>query len=294
MLERPFARIPAFALGSDGTRGSGGRPRPVSILGLALGAVLYVPCAGPVLAAITVAGATGHIGGGTVALTLAFAVGTAIPLLFFALAGRQVAERVSVFRRHQRGIRVGAGVVVIALAVALTFNVTDVLQRAVPDYTNGLNTALDNAGATSAPQAVGAPPQDEQLAICAQDLRARLQDCGPAPEIAGISQWLNTPDAKPISIAALKGKVVLVDFWAYSCINCQRAIPHVNAWYSAYAARTELEVIGVHTPEYAFEHVPSRMWQRARSGSAFAIRSPSTTITPPGTHSAINPGRRNT
>ena len=252
VLERPFARIPVLR-----TARAGGGARGGFILGLALGAV-YVPCAGPVLAAITVAGATGHIGGGTVALTLAFAVGTAIPLLFFALAGRQVAERVSVFRRHQRGIRVGAGVVVIALAVALTFNVTDVLQRAVPDYTNGLNTALDNAGATSVPQAVGAPPQDEQLAICGQDLRARLQDCGPAPEIAGISQWLNTPDAKPISIAALKGKVVLVDFWAYSCINCQRAIPHVNAWYSAYAA-DGLEVIGVHTPEYAFEHVPSNV-----------------------------------
>ena len=229
----------------------------VSSWDLALGAV-YVPCAGPVLAAITVAGATGHIGGGTVALTLAFAVGTAIPLLFFALAGRRVAERVAVFRRHQRGIRVGAGVVVIALAVALTFNVTDVLQRAIPDYTNGLNTALDEAGASAVPKALGAPAEDEQLAICGQDLRPILQNCGPAPEIAGISQWLNTPGHRPMSIGSLEGKVVLIDFWAYSCINCQRAIPHVNAWYSAYA-RDGLEVIGVHTPEYAFEHVPSNV-----------------------------------
>ena len=86
------------------------------MLGLALGAV-YVPCAGPVLAAITVAGATGKIGGGTVALTVAFAVGTAIPLLVFALAGRGVAERVRAFRDRQRGVRIVAGVVVIGLAV---------------------------------------------------------------------------------------------------------------------------------------------------------------------------------
>ena len=104
ILERPFARIPRRTQGTD---------RGGFVLGLALGAV-YVPCAGPVLAAITVAGATGRIGGGTVVLTIAFAIGTAIPLLIFALAGRRLAERLRTFRRHQRGIRVAAGVVVIA------------------------------------------------------------------------------------------------------------------------------------------------------------------------------------
>ena len=99
LLERPFSRI---------------RQRQVSgehggfVLGLALGAV-YVPCAGPVLAAITVAGATGKIGVRTVALTVAFAIGTAIPLLVFALAGRGVAERVRAFRDRQRGVRIVAG-----------------------------------------------------------------------------------------------------------------------------------------------------------------------------------------
>src|ERR1700761_4893333 len=137
LLERPFARI---------------RQREVTgqhsgfVLGLALGAV-YVPCAGPVLAAITVAGATGKIGWRTVALTVAFAIGTAIPLLFFALAGRRVAERVRAFRDRQRGVRIVAGLLVIGLAIALTFNVTDQLQTKVPDYTASLNTALDKAGA---------------------------------------------------------------------------------------------------------------------------------------------------
>src|SRR4051794_10372631 len=103
LLEKPFARIPQFNA-SEGRSGFG--------LGLALG-VLFVPCAGPVLAAIVLAGATGTIGAGTIVLTLAFAIGTAIPLLFFAIAGRRVAERVGAFRRHQRRIRIVGGVVML-------------------------------------------------------------------------------------------------------------------------------------------------------------------------------------
>ncbi|HEX3812229.1 MAG TPA: cytochrome c biogenesis protein CcdA [Mycobacteriales bacterium] len=244
LLEKPFARIPQRRVGAE----HGG-----FVLGLALGAV-YVPCAGPVLAAITVAGATGKIGGETVALTVAFAVGTAIPLLAFALAGRGVAERVRAFRNRQRGVRIAAGAVVIGLAVALTFNVTDALQRAVPDYTAKLNTALDKAGKS---QPLGTA-QSANLAECAQNPDTVPQDCGPAPAISGIQKWLNTPHGSSLSLSSLKGKVVLVDFWAYSCINCQRAIPHVNAWYSAYKS-AGFVVIGVHTPEYAFEHVPGNV-----------------------------------
>ncbi|SDO46211.1 Cytochrome c biogenesis protein CcdA [Nakamurella panacisegetis] len=243
VLEQPFARIPQLKISAGGHGNRAG-----FVLGLALGAV-YVPCAGPVLAPIIVAGATGHIGTPTVVLTVAFAVGTAIPLLFFALAGRRVAERVRVFRTRQRGLRIGAGAVVIALAVALAFNVTDFLQRVVPDYTSSLGTAV---GADVADKAA-VEPDNPAFDLCSQDLRAVLLGCGPAPEIAGISQWFNTADNAPLSISGLRGKVVLVDFWAYSCINCQRAIPHVNAWYAAYRA-AGLEVIGVHTPEYAFEH----------------------------------------
>ena len=118
LLERPFSRIPQKQIA---TRGNGFG------LGLALG-VLYVPCAGPVLAAIIVAGATSTIGLNTVVLTCAFAVGAALPLLFFALAGQQVAHRVSAFRRRQREIRIAAGIVTILLAVALVFNVPAALQ----------------------------------------------------------------------------------------------------------------------------------------------------------------------
>ncbi|MEY9860436.1 cytochrome c biogenesis protein CcdA/thiol-disulfide isomerase/thioredoxin [Catenulispora sp. GAS73] len=241
LLERPFNRIPQRQVADE----HGG-----FVLGLALGTV-YVPCAGPVLAAITVAGASGRIGVGTVALTVAFAVGTALPLLAFALAGRRVAERVRAFRNRQRGVRITAGVVVIALAVALTFNVTDALQRAVPDYTSNLNAALDKSGASHAL----APASPKALANCVQSQMTALGDCGRAPTISGIQQWYNTPAGAALTPASLSGKVVLVDFWAYSCINCQRAIKHVQAWYTDYAA-DGLVVIGVQTPEYTFEADP--------------------------------------
>ncbi|MDI5962383.1 cytochrome c biogenesis protein DipZ [Streptantibioticus silvisoli] len=246
-LEKPFSRLPQRQVGAD---------RGGFVLGLVLGTV-YVPCAGPVLAAITVAGATGRVSGHILVLTLAFAIGTAIPLLVFALAGRGLAERLRVFRSHQRRIRVCAGVVVIALAVALTTNLTDAVQRAIPDYTSALNKGVNGSGDVT--RALGSGGS-AALAACAQnpDPTAGLQNCGAAPAISGIQQWLNTPKGMPISLRSLKGKVVLVDFWAYSCINCQRAITHVTSWYSTYQA-DGLVVIGVHTPEYAFEHVPGNV-----------------------------------
>jgi len=245
LLERPFARIPQKRIANVGN-GFG--------LGLALG-VLYVPCAGPVLAAIVVAGATANIGLPVIVLTVAFAVGTAVPLLFFALAGQRISERVSAFRRRQRQIRVTAGVVTILLAVALVFNLPAVLQRAVPDYTSALQSKLGGGQQVQQKLKLGGivNDQNKDLSNCF-DGPSRLENCGPAPDLKGINAWLNTPGDKPIDLHALKGKVVLIDFWAYSCINCQRAIPHVEGWYKAYRD-SGFEVIGVHTPEYAFEKV---------------------------------------
>ncbi|MGB8795065.1 MAG: cytochrome c biogenesis protein DipZ [Mycobacterium sp.] len=243
LLERPFARIPQKQI----TTRAGG-----FALGLALG-VLYVPCAGPVLAAIVVAGATANIGLPVVVLTVAFALGTAVPLLFFALAGQRVTQRISAFRRHQRQIRVTAGVVTLLLAVALVFNLPAALQRAIPDYTSSLQNKV--GGDEQLQQKLGGivNDQNKELANCTSG-STQLQNCGPAPDLRGINAWLNTPAALPIDLKALRGKVVLIDFWAYSCINCQRAIPHVEGWYKAYQD-DGFEVIGVHTPEYAFEKV---------------------------------------
>ena len=255
VLEKPFSWIPQRAVGTD---------RGGFLLGIVLGAV-YVPCAGPVLAAITVAGATGKIGLQTIALTLAFAVGTAIPLLFFALAGRRVGERVRAFRTHQRIIRTVSGVVMIALAAALTLNITDAVQRAIPDYTATVNSFLEHGAAQGISGVSGGA-----LAGCAASASTTLQNCGAAPAFTGIQSWQNTPGDEPLTIKGLRGKVVLVDFWAYSCINCQREIAHVDAWYATYHT-LGLEVVGVHTPEYAFEHDPANV---AAGAKRLGIRYP--------------------
>lgn len=262
LLERPFSRIPQKQVATGGGNGFG--------LGLALGA-LYVPCAGPVLAAIVVAGATSNIGVNTVVLTCAFAIGAALPLLFFALAGQQVAARVSAFRRRQREIRVAAGIVTILLAVALVFNLPALLQRAIPDYTSALQQKVGGDSQIREKLNLGGIVNDQnaQLSNCTNGA-TQLENCGPAPDVKGIEAWLNTPGNKPVDLRSLRGKVVLIDFWAYSCINCQRAIPQVVGWYQAYKD-SGFEVIGVHTPEYAFERVANNV---ASGAADLGIRYP--------------------
>jgi cytochrome c biogenesis protein CcdA/thiol-disulfide isomerase/thioredoxin len=247
LLERPFARLPKPKVNQD---------RGAFVLGLGLG-LLYVPCAGPVLTAITVASASHRIGANTVALTLSFAVGATVPLLLFALAGRRIGERIKAFRTHATAVRRAGGVVMLGLAVALAFNLTDVLQRALPDYTGTLQQQV-GADPTLLPQLSDLTNDTNmELSRCTDGATA-LQLCGPAPAIADITQWINTPGGAPIDLAALRGKVTLIDFWTYSCINCQRAIPHVQAWSARYQ-NAGLQVIGVHTPEFAFERVPANV-----------------------------------
>ena len=82
-----------------------------------------------------------------------------------------------------------------------------------------------------------------------------LPDYGPAPDFAGIAGWVNSA---PLTMKELRGKVVLIDFWTYSCINCLRTLPHVEAWDRMYR-KDGLVIVGVHTPEFAFEHVPSNV-----------------------------------
>jgi cytochrome c biogenesis protein CcdA/thiol-disulfide isomerase/thioredoxin len=243
LLERPFARVRA--------------PRPSGrgggfVLGLALG-VLYVPCAGPVLAAITVVGATHRVGLTAVLVTAAFAIGTAVPLLAVALAGGQLSRRVSTLRRHAQQVRLAGGAVLIVMAVVIGVNAFQGLERDVPSYSTALQGSAKVRSQLNALTGVRATP----LTKCDQTATT-LVDCGPAPAFKGITAWLNTPGDRPLTLSQLRGKVVLVDFWTYSCINCQRTLPHVEAWYRDYA-KDGFVVVGVHTPEFAFEHVLSNV-----------------------------------
>jgi thiol-disulfide isomerase/thioredoxin len=147
----------------------------------------------------------------------------------------------------------------LVFAIAIAFNLPATLQRIVPDYTSALQDKVAGPDQIAAKLNLGGivNDQNKQLSNCTNG-GAKLESCGTAPDIKGITGWLNTPGNTPVDLKALRGKVVLVDFWAYSCINCQRAIPHVADWYNKYKD-SGLEVIGVHSPEYAFEKVPGNV-----------------------------------
>jgi cytochrome c biogenesis protein CcdA/thiol-disulfide isomerase/thioredoxin len=249
VLERPFARV--------SSRQPSGRAGGF-VLGLALG-VLYVPCAGPILAAITVVGATHRVGLTAVILTAAFAVGTAVPMLAVAVAGSQLTSRIPAIRRQAPSVRRVGGAVLVVIAVAIAFNLFGGLERDVPGYSSALQSSA--AVRKQLNSITGAPHTN--LTDCSSTTTA-LVNCGPAPNFTRITAWLNTPGGKPLTIRGLRGKVVLVDFWTYSCINCERTLPHIEAWYHAYA-KDGFVVVGVHTPEFAFEHVVSNV--RAESAA---------------------------
>ncbi|HEV3365814.1 MAG TPA: cytochrome c biogenesis protein DipZ [Acidimicrobiales bacterium] len=261
VLERPFARVAGGRQHSD----SGG-----FVLGLSLGLV-FVPCAGPVLAAITVVGANHRFGFGAFLLTVAFALGIAVPLLVFALLGQRLGTRMHLVRSQAAVARKVIGAVLVLTALVIGANLTDGLQRALPGYTNSLQTRIEaNASAKQALGSVTGNNSGGAIASCT-DASATLQQCGTAPPISGIGRWLNTPGNEPLSLRGLRGRVVLVDFWTYSCINCQRTLPHLEAWNRSYA-KDGLTIIGVHTPEFAFEHVVSNVSQAAgQLGVAYPI-----------------------
>jgi thiol-disulfide isomerase/thioredoxin len=200
-----------------------------------------------------------------VLLTVAFGIGVAIPLLIVAVAGRELVQRARTLRRHGTRVRRISGVVVLVMALTIGSNTFSGLQKDLPGYStagqSGSQLRRQLAGVEGENSAPGAGVAD--LARCSSTATS-LIDCGRAPNFTGIVSWLNTPGDHPLSLTQLRGKVVLVDFWTYSCINCQRTLPHIEAWYKDYA-KDGLVVVGVHTPEFNFEHVVSNV--RSESAS---------------------------
>ncbi len=232
IIQRPLLRLTRKPVGELG----GG-----FLLGASLGLV-FVPCAGPVLAAITVVGATQDVGARSIVLTLAYAVGAGIPMLIVAFFGR---AGMSALRPHAHSIRRALGVVVALTALAIAFNVDRHFQTAIPGYTEALQKKVEQNGRAQSELRKLRGNTREQASS------SSLRDFGAASELAGLSHWINSD---PLTLEQLRGKVVLVDFWTYSCINCLRTLPHVKAWDRTYRDRG-LVVLGIHTPEFAFEHV---------------------------------------
>jgi cytochrome c biogenesis protein CcdA/thiol-disulfide isomerase/thioredoxin len=248
LVERPFVRF---------TRRSGRDLGGGFLLGASLGLVL-VPCAGPVLAAIAVVAASHEVGLNALLLTLAYSLGHAVPLLAFAIGGQR-AGRLTAVRTHAVALRRGLGIVIAATALAIAMNVDRHFTTAVPGYTRAVQEHIeDSARARSALAGLHEPGSGPGAKA-----EATLDDYGTAPEFTDVSLWLNTPGGRPLTMAALRGKVVLVNFWTYTCINCLRELPHVKAWYDAYR-RDGFVVVGVHAPEFAFEHEPGNVRRAVR------------------------------
>ena len=238
-LERPFLFLTRRRVGQD----SNG-----FVVGLSVGLV-FVPCAGPVLAAVTALAASGEITFRIVVVTTAYAVGAALPMLAVVVGGQRLGSGMKVVRTHAAAARKVAGVVVGATALAIAFGVDARFTTAVPGYTAALQERVERSSAA----------RTELEKLSGDGSAAAASSSEPrAPDFEGIERWLNTADGSPLSLSGLRGRVVLVDFWTYSCINCLRTLPHLEAWDAAYR-KAGLTIVGVHSPEFAFERVPDNV-----------------------------------
>ena len=236
LIERPLSRLSRRPSGDLG----GG-----FLLGVSLGLV-FVPCAGPVLATVTVLSAQHRFGAELVFLTLFYAAGAGLVLLLIALGGQRVSRRLRTTRRWWRP---ALGAIIAAAAFGVVFNLDQTLQTHLGSYTDALQRHTEQS--SFADKHLNSLRGVKKNAPTASTVG--LRNYGRAPNFAGISHWINTPGDRSLSISQLRGKVVLVDFWTYSCINCLRTLPQLRAWYDTYK-KDGLEIVGVHTPEFAFEH----------------------------------------
>ena len=242
LVERPFR---FFTRRRAGDLGGG------FLLGASLGLV-FIPCGGPVLATLTANAATDRVGGWIVAIAIAYAAGAAVPLLAIARGSRGLTTR---FRQHAQTVRVAGGVLMAAAAVVIYQGWAESLQTKVPGYAQWVQDAIEGSSAAqdrlarlSGKTGAAFVPRRQQLA--SRLGKVPLKDYGSAPDVHDVSAWINS---RPLSLPELRGKVVLVDFWTYSCINCLRTLPYLKAWDARYRSKG-LVILGVHTPEFAFEH----------------------------------------
>jgi len=248
-LARPFVALGNRLLPS--TAGGGHESGILSslLLGAATG-LLWAPCAGPILGLVLTGAAISGPNTRTTLLLLAYAAGAATSLGLAIFAGRALFAAMKKSLGAGEWIRRGLGVAVLLGVVAIAFGWdTSVLTRLSTTSTNTLEQSLIDgvkpAGARDGKTMAMSNTMTSGLPSAAKALPIE----GEMPSLSGATAWLNSP---PLDAAALRGKVVLVDFWTYSCINCLRSLPYIKSWYERYKDHG-LVVIGVHAPEFAFE-----------------------------------------
>lgn len=234
-------------------------------VGTSLG-ILYLPCAGPILAGVIVISASQSFSVGKLAVAFSYGLGSAVVLYFLMLGGRRVIRPLA---KHGVGLQIGMGAVMVVVALAMLGNydirfqgqIASSLPSFLVNPTKGLeDTAaakealadLRGGGHGVGSEATGAAPETTAAGTL------HLKDLGTAPEFVGNEHWFNTPGDRPLTLRQLRGRVVLVDFWTYSCINCIRTLPYLKAWDAKYR-KDGLTIVGVHTPEFPFEREASNV-----------------------------------
>jgi len=234
---------PLVQLGSRLSRNSDSGPSIVNsfLLGIGTG-LLWAPCAGPILGLILTGAALGGASAHTAILLFAYAAGAATSLTLALLAGGRVFAAMKRSLGAEEWIRRILGVAILVGVVAVAFGLDrGVLTRISLASTSNLEQRLVDRF----------HPAKQHKIVINQTIDITDTDVAPTtlPDLSGATAWINSP---PLTPASLRGKVVLVDFWTYSCINCLRTLPYVKAWYAKYKD-SGFVVLGVHTPEFPFE-----------------------------------------
>jgi len=259
LAARVEAWISRFAARGGGPKTGGDGFWSGTLIGLSLGLV-YAPCAGPILAGVITVSASQSFDTGRLAVALSYGLGSAVVLYFLMLGGRRA---IAPLARRGTAFQIAMGGVMVLVGLAMLGNYDIRFQNAIatdlPSFLVNPSEALeDSASAKSAlvdlrggghgvgSEATGAAPAH------GADGSLDLPVLGKAPEFVGTERWFNTPGDRPLTLSGLRGRVVLVDFWTYSCINCLRTLPYLKAWDARYR-KDGLTIVGVHTPEFPFE-----------------------------------------
>jgi cytochrome c biogenesis protein CcdA/thiol-disulfide isomerase/thioredoxin len=269
LAARIEASLSRFA-GKAGVAGGGGDGFWSGVaVGGSLGLV-YAPCAGPILAGVITVSASQPFTAGRLAVALSYGIGSAVVLYFLMLGGRRLTAPLA---RRGIGLQVAMGAIMVVVALAMLGNYDVKFQNKIaaslPSFLVNPTEGLENTASAQAAlndirsesaHGVGAAAAEANQASGGGDPgpHSTLPVLGRAPEFVDNQHWFNTPGDKPLTLRSLRGRVVLVDFWTYSCINCLRTLPYLTAWDREFR-KDGLTIVGVHSPEFPFEKSASNV-----------------------------------
>ncbi len=242
-MERLFSRLSTkFSVNGNHEGFHGG-----ILIGLSLGLV-WTPCVGPIIASVITLAATSTVNFAAFFITLSYALGTAIPMFAIMIGGRGLLQKIPWLLPNTTKIQKIFGAFMILTAIGIFFNIDRRFQIFIldkfPSYGTGLTKIEDNPSVKNQLNKIfnsGSKKSEKSSST--------LENYGPAPEIIPGGEWVNS---NPLHVSKLRGKVILIDFWTYTCINCIRTLPYLKDWNEKYKNKG-LMIIGVHSPEFEFE-----------------------------------------